>query len=50
MAKVTIEMEMTEERVQKILEMLDELEDTLEEMRKISEQVDRMSGALSDET
>ena len=50
MAKVTIEMELTEERVQKILEMIDELEDTLEDMRKISERMERASGALSDET
>ena len=50
MAKVTIEMELTEERVQKILEMIDELEDTLEDMRKISERMERARGALGDET
>ena len=39
MPKVTIEGELTEERVQRVLEMFEEMDKTLAEMRKISQEL-----------
>jgi hypothetical protein len=39
MPKVTIELELTEDKVQRVLEMFDQMEDTLAEMRKISQEL-----------
>ena len=39
MPKVTIEVELTEERVQRVLEMFEEMDETLAEMRKISQEL-----------
>ena len=50
MPKVTIELELTEDKVQRVLEMFDQMEDTLAEMRKISKELARVSGTRSDES
>lgn len=61
MPKVTIELELTEEKVQRIIEMFEEMDETLAEMRKISQELKdlsemsfkelaRVSGTLSDES
>ena len=50
MPKVTIELELTEDKVQRVLEMFDQMEDTLAEMRKISKELAKVSGTLSDES
>jgi len=39
MPKVTIEVELTEERINRVIEMFDQMEDTLAEMRKISKEL-----------
>jgi uncharacterized protein YpuA (DUF1002 family) len=43
MPKVTIEVELTEERVQRVLEMFEEMDETLAEMRKISQELKDLS-------
>ena len=43
MPKVTIELELTEDKVQRVLEMVDQMEDTLAEMRKISKELKEMA-------
>ena len=43
MPKVTIEVELTEERVQRVLEMFEEMDKTLAEMRKISQELKDLS-------
>jgi len=61
MPKVTIELELSEEKVQRVLEMFEEMDETLAEMRKISRELKdlsemsfkelaRVSGTLSDES
>ena len=39
MPKVTIEVELTEERINRVLEMFEEMDETLAEMRKISQEL-----------
>ncbi len=43
MPKVTIEVELTEERVQRVLEMFEEMDKTLAEMRQISQELKDLS-------
>ena len=43
MPKVTIELELTEEKVQRIIEMFEEMDETLAEMRKISQELKDLS-------
>ena len=43
MPKVTIELELTEEKVQRIIEMFEEMDETLAEMRKISQELRDLS-------
>jgi hypothetical protein len=50
MPKVTIELELSEEKVHRIIEMFEEMDETLAEMRKISQELARVSGTLSDES
>ena len=50
MPKVTIEVELTEERVQRVLEMFEEMDETLAEMRKISQELKSVTETLSDES
>ena len=39
MPKVTIEIELTEERINRVLEMFEEMDETLAEMRHISQEL-----------
>ena len=39
MPKVTIEVELTEERINRVIEMFEEMDETLAEMRKISQEL-----------
>ena len=39
MPKVTIELELSEEKVHRIIEMFEEMDETLAEMRKISQEL-----------
>ena len=39
MPKVTIEVELTEQRINRVLEMFEEMDETLAEMRKISQEL-----------
>ena len=50
MPKVTIEVELTEERVQRVLEMFEEMDETLTEMRKISQELKSVTETLIDES
>ena len=50
MPKVTIEVELTEERVQRVLEMFEEMDKTLAEMRQISQELKCVTETLSDES
>ena len=43
MPKLTIELELTEEKVQRIIEMFEEMDETLAEMRKISQELRDLS-------
>ena len=43
MPKVTIELELSEEKVQRIIEMFEEMDETLAEMRKISQELRDLS-------
>ena len=50
MPKVTIEVELTEERVQRVLEMFEEMDKTLAEMRQISQELKSVTETISDES
>ena len=50
MPKVTIEVELTEERVQRVLEMFEEMDKTLAEMRQISQEVKSVTATRIDES
>ena len=50
MPKVTIEVELKEERVQRVLEMFEEMDKTLAEMRQISQELKSVTEPLSDES
>ena len=50
MPKVTIEVELTEERVQRVLEMFEEMDKPLAEMRQISQELKSVTETLSDES
>ena len=50
MPKVTIELELTEEKVQRVIEMFEEMDETLAEMRKISQELKSVTETLSDES
>lgn len=50
MPKVTIEVELTEERVQRVLEMFEEMDKTLAEMRQISQELKSVTETLIDES
>jgi uncharacterized protein YpuA (DUF1002 family) len=39
MPKVTIEIELTEQRINRVIEMFEEMDETLAEMRKISQEL-----------
>jgi len=39
MPKVTIEVELTEQRINRVIEMFEEMDETLAEMRKISQEL-----------
>ena len=43
MPKVTIEVELTEERINRVIEMFEEMDETLAEMRKISKELKEMA-------
>ena len=43
MPKVTIEVELTEERINRVIEMFEEMDETLAEMRKISQELRDLS-------
>jgi len=43
MPKVTIEVELTEERINRVIEMFEEMDKTLTEMRKISQELKDLS-------
>ena len=43
MPKVTIEVELTEERINRVIEMFEEMDETLAEMRKISQELKDLS-------
>ncbi len=43
MPKVTIEVELTEERINRVIEMFEEMDETLSEMRKISQELKDLS-------
>ena len=43
MPKVTIELELSEEKVQRVIEMFEEMDETLAEMRKISQELRDLS-------
>ena len=43
MQKVTIELELSEEKVHRIIEMFEEMDETLAEMRKISQELRDLS-------
>ena len=43
MPKVTIEVELTEERINRVIEMFEEMDETLVEMRKISQELKDLS-------
>ncbi len=50
MPKVTIEVQLTEERVQRVLEMFEEMDKTLAEMRQISQELKSVTETLIDES
>lgn len=50
MPKVTIEVELTEERINRVIEMFEEMDETLTEMRKISQELKSVTETLSDES
>ena len=50
MPKVTIEVELTEEREQRVLEMFEEMDKTLAEMRQISQELKSVTETLIDES
>ncbi len=50
MPKVTIEVELTEERVQRVLEMFEEMDKNLAEMRQISQELKSVTETLIDES
>ena len=50
MPKVTIELELSEEKVQRVIEMFEEMDETLAEMRKISQELKSVTETLSDES
>ena len=50
MPKVTIEVELTEERVQRVLDMFEEMDKTLAEMRQISQELKSVTETFSDES
>ena len=43
MPKVTIELELSEEKVQRVIEMFEDMDETLAEMRKISQELKDLS-------
>ena len=43
MPKVTIEVELTEERINRVIEMFEEMDETLAEMMKISQELKDLS-------
>ena len=43
MPKVTIEVELTEERINRVIEMFEEMDETLAEMRQISQELKDLS-------
>ena len=43
MPKVTIEVELTEERINRVIEMFEEMDETLAEMRNISQELKDLS-------
>ncbi len=43
MPKVTIEVELTEQRINRVIEMFEEMDETLAEMRKISQELKDLS-------
>ena len=43
MPKVTIEVELTEERINRVIEMFEEMDETLAEMRKIQQELKDLS-------
>ena len=43
MPKVTIEIELTEQRINRVIEMFEEMDETLAEMRKISQELKDLS-------
>ena len=43
MPKVTIEVELTEERINRVIEMFEEMDETLVEMTKISQELKDLS-------
>ena len=50
MPKVTIEVELTEERINRVIEMFEEMDKTLAEMRKISQELKSVTETLIDES
>ena len=50
MPKVTIEVELTEQRINRVIEMFEEMDETLAEMRKISQELKSVTETLSDES
>ena len=50
MPKVTIEVELTEQRINRVIEMFEEMDKTLAEMRQISQELKSVTETLSDES
>ena len=50
MPKVTIEVELTEERINRVIEMFEEMDETHAEMRKISQELKSVTETLIDES
>ena len=50
MPKVTIEVELTEQRINRVIEMFEEMDETLAEMRQISQELKSVTETLSDES
>ena len=50
MPKVTIEVELTEQRINRVIEMFEEMDETLAEMRKISQELKSVTETLIDES
>ena len=50
MPKVTIEVELTEERINRVIEMFEEMDKTLAEMRQISQELKSVTETLIDES